>query len=66
VRAVLDPNVLIASLLSREGAAARLESSWLSGAFEVVVTESLLEELERAPANPSCATASVRATRASS
>jgi putative PIN family toxin of toxin-antitoxin system len=52
VRAVLDPNILIASLLSREGAPARLVSSWLSGAFEVVVSESLLEELERALAYP--------------
>jgi putative PIN family toxin of toxin-antitoxin system len=52
VRAVLDPNVLIASLLSREGAPARLVSLWLAGAFDVVVSESLLEELERALAYP--------------
>ena len=52
MRAVLDPNVLIASLLSREGAPARLVSLWLAGAFEVVVSESLLEELERALAYP--------------
>jgi putative PIN family toxin of toxin-antitoxin system len=52
VRAVLDPNVLIASLLSRKGAPARLASSWLAGAFELVVSESLLEELERARAYP--------------
>lgn len=48
MRAVLDPTVLIASLLSREGAPARLVSSWLVGAFELVVSESLLEELARA------------------
>ena len=52
MRAVLDPNVLIASLLSREGAPARLVSLWLAGAFEVVVSETLLEELERALAYP--------------
>jgi putative PIN family toxin of toxin-antitoxin system len=52
VRAVLDPNVLIASLLTREGAPARLVSSWLAGAFEMVVSESLLEELERALTYP--------------
>ena len=52
MRAVLDPNVLIASLLSREGPPASLLSLWLSGAFEVVVSESLLEELERALAYP--------------
>jgi putative PIN family toxin of toxin-antitoxin system len=52
VRAVLDPNILIASLLSREGAPARLVSSWLAGAFEMIVSESLLEELERALTYP--------------
>jgi putative PIN family toxin of toxin-antitoxin system len=52
VRAVLDPNVLIASLLSREGAPARLVSLWLSGAFEMIMSESLLGELERALTYP--------------
>jgi putative PIN family toxin of toxin-antitoxin system len=52
VRAVLDPNVLIASLLSRDGPPARLLASWLAGAFELVVSESLLEELERALTYP--------------
>jgi uncharacterized protein len=52
VRAVFDPNVLIASLLSREGAPATLVSLWLAGAFELIVSESLLEELERALAYP--------------
>jgi putative PIN family toxin of toxin-antitoxin system len=48
VRAVLDPNVLIAALLSRSGAPARLVSHWLAGAFELVVSETLLAELKRA------------------
>jgi predicted nucleic acid-binding protein len=39
--AALDPNILIASLLSRQGKPARLVSLWLFGAFEVVVSESL-------------------------
>jgi uncharacterized protein len=52
VRAVLDPNVLIASLPSRDGAPARLVSKWLSGAFELIMSESLLEELERALTYP--------------
>ena len=52
MRAVLDPNVLIASLLSRDGAPTRLVSSWLTGAFELIVSESLLEELERALTYP--------------
>ena len=52
MRAVLDPNVLIAALLSRSGAPARIVSHWLAGAFELVVSETLLVELERALAYP--------------
>ena len=51
-RAVVDPNVLIAALLSRNGAPAELVARWLSGAFEMVVSASLLDELERALAYP--------------
>ena len=52
MRAVLDPNVLIASLLSRSGAPARIVSRWLAGEFELVVSEALLAELARALAYP--------------
>lgn len=48
MRAVLDPNVLVAALLSRSGAPAKLLARWLSGEFELVVSRSLLTELERA------------------
>jgi putative PIN family toxin of toxin-antitoxin system len=48
VRAVLDPNVLIAALLSPRGAPAELLSRWFAGEFELVVSEGLLAELERA------------------
>lgn len=48
MRAVLDPNVLIAALLSRTGAPAQLVSRWLGGEFELVVSEALIVELERA------------------
>jgi len=48
VRAVLDPNVLIASLLSRSGAPAQIVSRWLAGEFELVVSEALLADLARA------------------
>jgi putative PIN family toxin of toxin-antitoxin system len=48
VRAVLDPNVLIAALLAPQGAPAQLLSRWLGGEFELVVSEALLAELERA------------------
>jgi putative PIN family toxin of toxin-antitoxin system len=52
VRAVLDPNILIAALLSRAGTPAQLLSRWFAGEFELVVSETLLAELERALAYP--------------
>jgi uncharacterized protein len=52
VRAVLDPNILIAALLSPTGAPAQLVGRWLAGEFELVVSETLLAELERALAYP--------------
>jgi hypothetical protein len=48
VRAVLDPNILIAALLSPTGAPAQLVGRWLGGEFELVVSYALLAELERA------------------
>jgi putative PIN family toxin of toxin-antitoxin system len=47
LRAVLDPNVLIAGLLSVDGAPSLLLERWLAGAFELVASEKLLNELER-------------------
>jgi putative PIN family toxin of toxin-antitoxin system len=52
VRAVLDPNILIAALLSPQGAPCQLVSRWLSGEFELVVSDALLAELERALTYP--------------
>lgn len=52
MRAVLDPNVLVSALLSRTGSPAQLVSRWLGGAFELVVSDKLLAELERALAYP--------------
>jgi putative PIN family toxin of toxin-antitoxin system len=52
MRAVLDPNVLISALLSRDGSPARVFRAWLDGEFELVVSEELLAELERALAYP--------------
>jgi putative PIN family toxin of toxin-antitoxin system len=48
VRAVPDPNVLISALLSPGGAPAQIVSRWPAGEFELVVSEQLLAELERA------------------
>ena len=52
MRAVLDPNILIAALLSRSGAPGQIIARWLAGEFELVVSESLLAELKRALAYP--------------
>jgi len=52
VRAVVDPNVLISALLTPHGTPARLMRSWLAGAFELFVSESVLAELQRALGYP--------------
>jgi putative PIN family toxin of toxin-antitoxin system len=48
VRAVLDPNVIIAALLSPKGSPARVFRAWIDGAYELVVSPLLLAGLERA------------------
>ncbi|MFB3737475.1 MAG: putative toxin-antitoxin system toxin component, PIN family [Candidatus Velamenicoccus archaeovorus] len=52
MRAVLDPNVIISGLLSPNGVPATLLKEWERGAFELVVSDLLLDELERALAYP--------------
>lgn len=52
MRCVLDANVWVAALLSRNGIPARLVRMWLDGAFEVVVSPLLLAELRRVLAYP--------------
>jgi putative PIN family toxin of toxin-antitoxin system len=48
LRAVLDPNVLSAAVLSRSGTPALVLRAWQEGRFELVVSNGLLGELERA------------------
>jgi putative PIN family toxin of toxin-antitoxin system len=48
LRAVLDPNVIIPATLSPGGSPGRLFCSWPEGAYELVVSPLLLDELERA------------------
>lgn len=47
MRAVLDPNVIISGLISREGSPAQVLLAWQRGEFELVVSRLLLAELER-------------------
>ena len=55
MRAVLDPNVIISALLSRDGTPAKALQAWLEGRFDLIVSPLLLEELERALAYPKLA-----------
>jgi uncharacterized protein len=52
LRVLLDANVLVSALLSRTGAPAQLIERWLAGAFDLVVSAKLLDEVERALAYP--------------
>jgi len=52
LRAVLDTNAIISALLSPSGSPAQLLRAWQQGAFELIVSRSLLTELERALAYP--------------
>ena len=55
MRAVLDPNVLVSAVLSRTGTPAVVLRSWIEGAYELIVSPALLEELERVLAYPKIA-----------
>jgi putative PIN family toxin of toxin-antitoxin system len=55
LQAILDPNVIISALLSREGAPAKVVAAWLEGRFELLISPLLLEELGRALAYPKLA-----------
>jgi uncharacterized protein len=52
LRAVLDPNVLISAALSPGGPPGRLFRHWLEGAYDLIVSAHLLEELRSALAYP--------------
>lgn len=51
-RAVLDPGILIAALLSPHGAPGKLLLAWLDGRFELVASPKLLAELEQVLLRP--------------
>lgn len=55
MRAVLDPNVLIAAALSPQGTPAQLLRRWIAGDYELIVSDLLLAELERAFSYPKLA-----------
>jgi uncharacterized protein len=53
MRAVLDVNVIVSALLSRNGSPALVVRAWQEGRFELTISTLLLAELERALAYPS-------------
>ncbi len=52
MRAVLDPNVVISGALSPRGAPADILRSLAGGEFELIASQALLDELQRALAYP--------------
>lgn len=52
MQAVLDPNVIIAAMLSPNGTPAGVLRAGFDGAFDLVASEALLTELDRALAYP--------------
>jgi putative PIN family toxin of toxin-antitoxin system len=52
VKAVLDPGVLIAGLISAAGAPRALLTLWLEGGFELIFSPLLAAELERVLRRP--------------
>jgi putative PIN family toxin of toxin-antitoxin system len=52
LRVVFDANVLVSALISRAGAPARLLALWLEGEFELVVCQTLLDEVEKTLRRP--------------
>jgi putative PIN family toxin of toxin-antitoxin system len=52
VRIVVDPGVFVSGLVSRTGPPAQIVDLWLDGAFELVVSPGLLEELTNVIGRP--------------
>lgn len=52
VRVVLDTNVIVSALLSPRGTPGRILERLLDGAFELILSPSLLEELKRSLGYP--------------
>jgi hypothetical protein len=47
MRLVLDTNIYVSSLISGKGNPAKIVNWWLSGAFEVLVTQAIIDEILR-------------------
>lgn len=52
VRAVVDTNLFISGLFAGHGHTYQLQELWMSGAFELVVSEQILNEIQRTLQKP--------------
>ncbi len=52
IRAVLDTNVIVSSVISQKGAPFQLMQAWADFRFALITTESILEEVQRVLSEP--------------
>ena len=52
VRAVIDTNLFISGLFADKGYSSQLQDLWVSGAFELAVSEKILKEIENTLLKP--------------
>lgn len=52
VRAVIDTNLFISGLFAEQGHTYELQELWITGAFELVVSEKILTEIEATLCKP--------------
>ncbi len=52
VRAVIDTNLFISGLFAGKGYSSQLQDLWVSGAFELAVSEMILKEIENTLLKP--------------
>ena len=55
-RAVLDANVLVSAILSPKGAPAKVLTAWQAEQFHLVLSEAVLDEIDRVLHYPRIAT----------
>ena len=52
IRAVLDTNLFISGLFATGETIAKLQDLWLAGAFELAVSDDILEEVQKTLGKP--------------
>jgi len=52
LRIVIDTNVIVSSLISKKGAPAKLLDAWIGQQFDVVMSDGILDEVERVLLEP--------------